>query len=154
MRVRELPDEMTPGWWIDHAPEAAGQQPFEFEPLKMSGYMPDGAEKWMSNKHTVTRRIYEEDPLFGNPHGYILLGIDNANGTADHDWRSFQCIKNQLVGAEAEAFELFPSESRLLDPSNYYMLHCFPKYQIKIGKFQGRSVLKPSESLAPQRGWK
>ena len=31
------------------------------------------------------------------------------------DWRHFQLIKNQLIGEECEAVELYPAESRLVD---------------------------------------
>ena len=33
------------------------------------------------------------------------------DGTARHDWRDFQAIKNQLAGPECEAFELVPRGS-------------------------------------------
>src|SRR4029450_2216455 len=33
------------------------------------------------------------------------------------DWRDLQAIKSQLCGAEAEAMQLFPAESRLVDTS-------------------------------------
>lgn len=38
------------------------------------------------------------------------------------DWRHLQKIKNELVGPENEAVELFPAESRLVDTSNQYHL--------------------------------
>lgn len=51
------------------------------------------------------------------------LAIQRNDGQAVHDWREFQKIKNLLVGAEAEAVELYPAESRLLDVSNVYYLY-------------------------------
>lgn len=41
------------------------------------------------------------------------------------DWRHFQRIKNEMVGAEVEAIELYPAESRLVDTSNKYHLFCW-----------------------------
>jgi hypothetical protein len=38
------------------------------------------------------------------------------------DWRDLQAIKNQLVGCECEAVQLFPAESRLVDSANQYHL--------------------------------
>ena len=38
------------------------------------------------------------------------------------DWRHFQAIKNQLIGDECEAVELYPAESRKVDSSNKYHL--------------------------------
>jgi hypothetical protein len=37
-------------------------------------------------------------------------------------FRDFQEIKNQLIGPEAEAVELYPAESRLVDTCNQYHL--------------------------------
>jgi hypothetical protein len=39
-------------------------------------------------------------------------------------FRDFQRIKNELVGEETEAVELYPAESRLVDTSNQYHLWC------------------------------
>jgi hypothetical protein len=66
--------------------------------------------------------------------------------------RDHAAIKNQLTGPETEAFELYPAESRLLDPSNYYILWCFPGlHRIKVGQ-PHRFVRDAHEALAPQRG--
>ena len=46
---------------------------------------------------------------------------------AIHDWRHFQQIKNELVGSEVEALEIYPAESRLHDAVNQYHLFCLPK---------------------------
>ena len=98
---------------------------------------------------TLRRR---EDKVFGTSTGMIQLGISAHDGTARHDWREFQEIKNQLAGPECEAFELYPAVSRLLDPSNYYTLWCFPGLRhIKLGKFEGRRVWDQDEAIAPQR---
>jgi hypothetical protein len=42
------------------------------------------------------------------------------DGQAIHDWRELQRIKNEIVGDEIEAVELYPAESRLLDTANWY----------------------------------
>lgn len=41
------------------------------------------------------------------------------------DWRDLQRVKNELVGPEHEAVELYPAESRLVDTSNQYHLWVF-----------------------------
>jgi hypothetical protein len=38
------------------------------------------------------------------------------------DWRHFQAIKNDILGAECEAVELYPAESRLVDTANKFHL--------------------------------
>lgn len=80
-----------------------------------------------------------------------MIGIWCEDGQPRHDWRDFQNIKNDLVGVDWEAIELYPAESRKMDPSNYYMLWCAPK--IPIGKFNGRVIATPENAIAPQRGW-
>jgi hypothetical protein len=88
-------------------------------------------------------------PIGGGP--YAMLSISACNETALHDWRDYQQLKNFLVGEEWEAVELYPAESRLMDPSNRFYLWCVPKGVFDFGLPPGRSVLNPSESNAPQR---
>jgi hypothetical protein len=107
----------------------------------------------MNDIYNVTLRR-RNDAVFGTREGMIQLGINALDGTARHDWREFQGIKNQLAGPECEAFELYPAESRLMDPSNYYSLWCFPGLRrIKVGGNDLRRVLDADEALAPQRGF-
>ena len=57
-----------------------------------------------------------------------------------NDWRHFQQIKNELVGKDIEALQIYPAESRLLDTANQYWLFCLPKgHQIPFG-FKDRNV--------------
>ena len=111
----------------------------------------DSPEVWVNDIYHVSVRRWDNDPVFGRG-GMIQIGINTHDGTARHDWREFQEIKNQIAGPECEAFELYPAESRLLDPSNYYTLWCFPGVKrIKVGIDQGRRVWDADEALAPQR---
>lgn len=89
--------------------------------------------------------------MFDSRHGMIYLGISNYDQTARHDWRHFQAIKNQLAGPDWEAIEIYPSEERLTDPSNMFMLWCF-KVKIKVGPTK-RVVFNADEACAPQRGF-
>ena len=112
--------------------------------------LPD--EEWTNDIYHVTLRR-QPDHVFGTRQGMIQLGISALDGTARHDWREFQWIKNQLAGEECEAFELYPAESRLCDPSNYYTLWCFPGLKrIKVGVEESRREWDAGEALAPQRG--
>ena len=67
--------------------------------------------------------------------GWIHLSIRNLDRSARHDWREFQQIKNELVGPEHEAIELYPAESRLVDNANQFHLWCIatPGERIPIG---------------------
>ncbi len=57
------------------------------------------------------------------------------------DWRHFQQIKNEIVGAECEAIELYPAESRKVDGSNKYHLWAStdPAFRFPLG-FTARAV--------------
>lgn len=66
----------------------------------------------------------------------------------DHDrWRILQRIKNDLVGDEAEAVELYPAESRMVDTSNQYHLWATPSgVDWPFGFNSGRLVMTPEEA--------
>lgn len=57
----------------------------------------------------------------------IWLSIVNRDRSHRHDWRELQRIKNELVGPEREAIELYPAESRLVDTNNQFHLFVFPE---------------------------
>jgi hypothetical protein len=146
--------------WRQHHPEAAAEPPSaKPRPLMLTSTRgpseppetPD--ETWANDVYSVTLRR-KPDHVFGTRQGMIQLGINTLDGTARHDWRDFQNIKNELAGEECEAFELYPAESRLMDPSNYYSLWCFPGLKrIKVGSEEERRVYDAHEALAPQRGF-
>lgn len=54
--------------------------------------------------------------------GALHLSIHRIDRKAIHDWRHLQRIKNELVGAEREAIEIYPPESHLFDGANEYHL--------------------------------
>jgi len=65
----------------------------------------------------------------------VVLSIKRNDREPCNDWRDFQAIKNQLVGPECEAVQLYPAESRLVDSSNQYWLWCVsdPAYRFPFG---------------------
>lgn len=74
---------------------------------------------------------------------FIVLSITRHDGQPCKEWKHLQQIKNQLVGPEFEAVELFPAESRLIDTNNEYHMwvHADPHYRFPIGWNQPRFVL-------------
>lgn len=77
-------------------------------------------EVWLNSIYQVNvRRLPAPE---GWPCDIIHLSIKTRTKRAEHDWRDFQRIKNELVGPEHEAVELYPAESRLIDTSNQYHL--------------------------------
>lgn len=70
------------------------------------------------------------------------LSIKRRDKAVIHDWRDLQRIKNELVGPEYEAIELYPAEDRLVDSANQYHLWLFmdPKFRLNVGFKEGRLV--------------
>jgi hypothetical protein len=152
----QIRDRLVARWRTEH-PDAANESSATFHPLmrmeewkKRGPTMPD--EVWFNDTYNVTVRRFHKDPVFSSRSGgMVQIGICSFDGTARHDWRDFQAIKNQLAGEECEALELYPAESRLLDPSNYYTLWCFPGVRrLNIGQPE-RKVRDADAAWAPQR---
>ena len=110
----------------------------------------ESAELWTNNQYQVLVRRHPQ---------YTHLNIRRRDGEAIfRDWRHFQEIKNQLVGAEYEAVELYPAESRLVDTSNSY--HLFASndaaFRFPFG-WTERNVVETTRSACPpghaQRGY-
>lgn len=76
---------------------------------------------------------------------WVHLSIKDHGRSARHDWRDFQRIKNELVGPEFEAIEIYPAESRLVDTANQYHLYVFKTWRPPQG-FQERLVADQSAS--------
>jgi hypothetical protein len=149
--------DMLVEMWRKYHPDAAREISGALKPLmqvqtRQPGDHPElPDEGWTNDTYYVTLRRKEDLVFRSGP--MIQLGIANHDGSARHDWRDFQAIKNQLAGPDCEAFELYPAERRLLDPSNYFTLWCFPKLgRIKVGQ-DDRDVRNADVALAPQRAF-
>jgi hypothetical protein len=143
--------------WKKHNPKALEEKSIALQPLvkihqREPSDLPEEPDSVWTNDIYVVAFRWKTDPVFKTD-GLIQLGISTRDGTARHDWREFQAIKNQLAGEECEAFELYPAESRLVDPSNYFVLWCFPGLKrIRVG-VEIRDVRSPDDAIAPQRGF-
>lgn len=100
------------------------------------------------------------------PHGFGAsvtiwhLSIKRNDREPVMDWRDLQAIKTAVCGADVEALQLFPAESRVVDTANQYHLFAFmsdngePSPLIPVGWTQGqRREVKPGER-AKQRPMK
>lgn len=83
--------------------------------------------------------VYRDEPAPG-PNGIRLpalvhLSVKRRDKAPVHDWRHLQRIKNELLGPEHEAVELYPAESRLVDAANQYHLWAFdePTFRFPFG---------------------
>ena len=97
-----------------------------------------GDEIWLNDKYqaSVRRRTgpgpfdATEECVNGFPEeaGEVTwLSIKRHDKGAQRDWRDLQSIKNDIVGPEAEAIEIYPAESRLMDTANQTPLFALHK---------------------------
>lgn len=89
-------------------------------------------EIWENDIYTV--RVRRRAP-------FVHLDISRKDELPCENWHHFQQIKNELVGPEHEAVELYPAESRLVDTANQYHLWIVadPNYRFPFG-FKNRMV--------------
>ena len=78
--------------------------------------------------------FYINDKMSGD-FGVTHLSIKTHDRSPIRDWRDMQEIKNQIVGANHEAVELFPSENRLVDTANQYHMWVLEKSADEGGYF-------------------
>lgn len=80
------------------------------------------SEFYINDKYLVRKLTKTED-------GYSIthLSIRRLDRGHAKDWREFQQIKNELLGEEVEAIELYPAESRLVDCANQFHLWALPE---------------------------
>lgn len=89
----------------------------------LTGLSQEGAEgriDWMQSLNTWVNDRYQVDVETGD--GTAHLVIRRMDKAPARDWTDFQDIKNQLLGPECEAVELYPPESHLVDARNQYHL--------------------------------
>jgi hypothetical protein len=106
-------------------------------------------EMWKNDVYQVAVRHLEGGP---DTIPMVQLSIRRVDREAIHDWRDLQRIKNQLVGPECEAVELYPAESRLVDTANQYFLYCVldPSFRFPWG-FKRRLVSDENAGGSRQR---
>ena len=93
---------------------------------------------WKNDVYTVIVRQGQDMPPEYNPqgmHNLVWISFRRNDRKPITDWRDKQEIKNQMLGAECEAVEIYPAESRLNDTANQYHMFGFnsPKVQFPFG---------------------
>ena len=88
---------------------------------------------WVNNLYQVNVEYMRESQAH-----VIIRRLDRQ---PIHNWTHFQEIKNQVLGKECEAVEIYPKESRLVDAKHHYHLWGFrrPEGSFNIG-FVDRDV--------------
>jgi len=91
----------------------------------------NGCTYWRNDLYQVQVREYGETGVHIN-----IRRIDGA--PCIRDWRHFQQIKNEILGEECEAVELYPAESRKVDTSNKYHLFGYrdPAFRFPLGMWE------------------
>ena len=120
--------------------------------LKFDGPHDDGGgEVWRNVTYQVVKR--EMRTWDGRP--LVHLAVSRHDRRCARDWRHLQAIKNQLVGPECEAVELFPADSRMVDTCNVTHLWCIddPEFCFPFG-YVDREVedKRPDQRPFPSSG--
>ncbi len=96
-------------------------------------------ETYINDTYTVY--VKDAEKFNENSPDMLWLSIKRNDRQPIHDWRDLQEIKNQIVGEEHEAVELYPSQDRVVDTANQYHLWVFKdkKFRFPFG-FKGGYV--------------
>lgn len=78
-------------------------------------------EVWKNNCYIVQFIPY--------PDGMLRLMVTVNDGSPVRSWADLQRIKNELVGRERTAVEVFPPDSELVDEARVYHLWVLPEGQ-------------------------
>jgi hypothetical protein len=141
------------------------RDPTYWKELYLARYGPAGAKPDSAGVSRIPIRVCENSiyTVFVHdvpqPEGWpemLTLSIRMHTRDVIRDWRDLQRIKNEVIGPENEAVELFPAESRLVDSANQFHLWVLkdPKARFPFG-FTVRAVTdgtsKPDFMGAVQR---
>jgi hypothetical protein len=105
---------------------------------------------WKNDLYTVIEKEWTPMVINGKQVPIVWLSIRRNDRSPARDWRHFQRIKNEIIGPECEAIELYPAESRLTDSANQYHLWALrdPEERFPFGFFEGRVVFGPEGARA------
>lgn len=96
---------------------------------------------WLNGQSVWVNNIYQVNIEYMQG-GRAHLIIRRQDRQAIHNWQHFYEIKNQLLGPECEAVEVYPKDSHLIDEKHQYHLWGFrsPKDTFGIGFQIGRKT--------------
>jgi len=102
----------------------------------------------------IIREVMPKDDCVDQPPNMVYLSIKSNDQSARHDWRHFQRIKNELVGPECEAIELYPAQSRCVDASNQYHLFVFSDPAFRLGLGFNEQLISDDQEVCNAMGSK
>ena len=117
--------------------------------LRKTNMAPDRV--WLNNKYQVLEREFDAADGKGGTFTMIHLSIKRRDKDTIHDWRDLQRIKNELLGDDIEAAELYPAEERRVDTANQYHLWALPKGMAFPFGFWERLVVGGHDADSKQR---
>lgn len=130
----------------DHVRAIAKQFGVTFEEaFKTALDLRENDEIWVNSKYQINirRHIAEE-----SGHRVVHLSIKRRDRqrVGPEKYRDFMRIKDELVGPECEAVELYPARSREVDTANQYHLFAVddPAYRFPLG-FEDGAVFGPAD---------
>jgi hypothetical protein len=112
------------------------------------------AVKYLMQDTIVKNNIYQVNIRdLSNDMIHLSIKRLDKNPVGIAHFRDFQQIKNDLVGPECEAVEIYPAETRLVDTSNQYHLWVFksPTFRLPFGFNDRRMVIEDSTRTTKQR---
>lgn len=89
---------------------------------------------WMKSQGVWVNNLYQVNVEY-MPNDEAHLIIRRLDRQPIHNWSHFQEIKNQVLGKECEAMEIYPKVSRLIDDKHHYHLWGFrsPERSLNVG---------------------
>ena len=131
--------------------EAVLHRPIPWTPFEQTDVHPDilkegFSECYKNSRYTVLWRSVESE--VGD---LVHLSIKRNDKLPIHDWRDLQRIKNEVLGPEHEAMELYPAESRIVDTANQYHLWCFLGQRAPFGYDAQRCVMEDTSGMPGAR---
>ena len=114
-----------------------------------------GSTTYINNRYQVAVESVPPGEHGLGEHEILWISIKSLDGSARHDWRDFQQIKNELAGPDWEAIEVYPAEDRLVDTCNQFHLWCLPPEsgRVPVGWYT-RFVMEENFSTGgSQRVW-
>lgn len=109
--------------------------------------LPNYAEIWLNDVYQVIKYDAMKAKIQSKKFPAMWwLSIKRLDKEPIYDWRDLQRIKNMIVGAEHEAVQLFPAESRKVDTANQYHLFVLKDASINFPfGFNQRCVLTQAD---------
>ena len=97
---------------------------------------------WLESQKVWVNNLYQVNVEEIGDGKLVHLIIRRLDRQPIHNWQHFQQIKNEILGDECEAVEIYPRESQLVDEKHHYHLWGFrsPLDSFGIGFQVGRQV--------------